>query len=343
MRPAIFAIVFVKAIFSLLINSTIEVPSEFVCIRGFENATGSSNCTRYENTTCEFECNSGYVRASNDVNMTLLCTREGWKSTERLCNAYQCDKELNNATASQNCSRLENTSCEFGCNQGYSMVNNDTDMNLTCTRQGWDVADMLCIKVFQCEKEFDNASASDSCTLLENTTCEFHCNSGYVQSNSTENMTLTCSRSGWVGQNNLCDEEIITTKTHWSDQIVLGLVIAVGAFILVLALIVLVTIIQKRRIKNHIAGFSNVAVRYTTSNVGIDNPAYKSEINGYPDSRVIIEDPEGEESAAGENRTDAARYSLSGLEGVDLDMDDSAVLTSESWQREKSVFPEHLQ
>ena len=60
--------------------------------------------------------------------------------------AYQCDKELNNATASQNCSRLENTSCEFGCNQGYSMVNNDTDMNLTCTRQGWDVADMLCIK-----------------------------------------------------------------------------------------------------------------------------------------------------------------------------------------------------
>ena len=65
---------------------------------------------------------------------------------------------------------------------------------------------------------------------------------------------------------------------------------------------------------------------------------------------IIEEDAEGEETQEGGGgdspdaaRRDSQRYSLSGIEGIDLDMDDSSVLTSESWQREKNHFPEHLQ
>ena len=58
--------------------------------------------------------------------------------------------------------------------------------------------------VFQCDKDFENATASEDCSLNENTTCEFSCNNGFMASNLTANMSLTCTEEGWIGQESLC-------------------------------------------------------------------------------------------------------------------------------------------
>uniref|UniRef100_A0A673T9I6 Complement factor H n=1 Tax=Suricata suricatta TaxID=37032 RepID=A0A673T9I6_SURSU len=148
-----------------------------------------------------YSCDRNFVTVSQRNWEFIHCTQEGWSPAVPCRRQCIFDRLQNGESPNRVEIRLQGESIRVNCNPGYSLQNEQTEMN--CTEDGW-YPPPECIPLKTCSKSeitLENGFFSESeHTYSLNTETQYQCKPGYVTRDGKTSVTITCLKSGWSPQ-----------------------------------------------------------------------------------------------------------------------------------------------
>ncbi|KAL9960491.1 hypothetical protein ACROYT_G033959 [Oculina patagonica] len=157
------------------------------------------NATMYQNTTCQFSCNNGYIGSGSQVRR---CQHNGtWSGQDFTCQIINCTTLTEDPSAPLRMSSCDNhygSQCNFSCTIGHRLNGSST---VTCVASGnqypglWNNSIPTC-EVINCTSLTVDPSSPlrmSSCNNLYGSECDFSCTIGHRLNGSS---AVTCVSPG---------------------------------------------------------------------------------------------------------------------------------------------------
>uniref|UniRef100_A0A8C5QR88 E-selectin n=1 Tax=Leptobrachium leishanense TaxID=445787 RepID=A0A8C5QR88_9ANUR len=164
---------------------------------------GSVTCSNLNgdftyDSSCRFTCHDGFVLMGSEH---IWCTANGeWTDHIPVCQAIRCELPVEPIHGVMTCSSSgnnlsENTVCQFGCNEGFSL---DGSPSVICIAPGqWNEESPKCQPVVCPALSFDEQGSMECIdefgAFHYNSRCTFICNEGFFLNGSE---SISCSSSG---------------------------------------------------------------------------------------------------------------------------------------------------
>ncbi|KAG1672312.1 P-selectin [Nymphon striatum] len=181
-----------------------------------DNYVRIESCERGVDGVCEFSCPAGM-----DVNgpQNITCRPDGvWTDISPICVPIPC-VALNETNHMQinwdRCESIANTSCEFGCEDGWELVGPES---IECDINGqWTASAPLCREI-SCPSLTIANGTNTSCPATQQTTCNFECIEGFEMIGPSE---IDCSiRGRWSVNPPICKEPECNPLNDPTDGVV---------------------------------------------------------------------------------------------------------------------------
>ncbi|XP_053402386.1 low-density lipoprotein receptor-related protein 2-like isoform X2 [Mercenaria mercenaria] len=288
---------------------------------------------------CSFKCNADFI--ANELYQSITCNSSGqWDASEELCLVSECkDSSLSNGKVTGNCKKMVGETCSVTCNQGYV---NTTSVAICRNDYMWHPTES-CIPI-KCSPYIPNGEITGTCDLAIGATCNFMCYSDFKAADLRTN--ITCNASGhWSITNNLCLERIsVTTESSSLNGLpVPGVAVGIAVLLLAVFLLIGAVIFPFLRRRSNLSPSLKLKSPFRHSrSTAFENPGYIQ--NSEPpvqttDVDVAQMQPMSftEGASSSDERITNPMYDNEPLPGVaQIDMtNDTAVLTHDSWQKEK--------